>query len=134
MDRSAVKAIVEAHLPGLQKRFGLERFEIEVDYGPRENPNHEADCGRNVHYDKAYIGFDPEKYDDEAKVIRHLRHELFHVVLTPFDLFYQHTTIGLAGDDEKRADAIWTFSIEQCIKAMERLYDGLSSPSKGEVE
>ena len=130
MDRSAVKAVVERELPELQRRFGLGHVTITVEYGPRENPQHEADCGRNCNYNTAIIGFDPEKTKDETELVENLRHELFHVVLTPFDLLWHLMTVGLVGDDMIRAERLWTFSAEQTVIALERLHAGLTEAPK----
>lgn len=121
MDKSKLQAIVEAALPGYVTLFGLKRWKITLQYG-RLGDGNAAECSHDLSYSTATIGFDPEKHADEDQVLANLRHELFHLIHGPFDLFYN---IAVAGMDEARGavcDRAWTFSAEQTVVALEAMY------------
>jgi hypothetical protein len=124
MDRSAVKAIVEAHLESLVEVFGVERWCIQVNYEACDNPNHGASCGRAVDYDKAFITIDPDKHKDEGDVVDSLRHEIEHILLSPFDLYRDAMTQHI--DDEtkehRQEQRLFTYAVEQTVINIERLW------------
>jgi hypothetical protein len=124
MDRSAVKAIVESHLDSLAEVFGVERWCIQVNYEACDNPNHGASCGRAVDYDKAFITIDPDKHKDEGEVVDSLRHEIEHILLSPFDLYRDAMTQHI--DDEtkehRQEQRLFTYAVEQTVINIERLW------------
>src|SRR3954447_2607620 len=91
MDRSEAKAIVEREIEALLRQLGLEHWKIAVSYDPErtDSDGHvkHGECTRLLDYESAHISLNPESFDDQDDVLRTLRHELFHVVLSPFDLF-----------------------------------------------
>jgi hypothetical protein len=126
MDRSEVEAFVRRKLPELQRVFGLDRWTILLQFGPRDLRG-PADCDRDARYDLATIGFDPEKIDDPQELETFIRHELFHIVHSPFDLFWSLATASLDDADMERARRAWSFASEQQVLVLERLYQGLAA-------
>lgn len=76
--------------PAIQKGLGLERFKIK--YIATEIPDDEdAKLTLNAmvrilpHYEKAHIFLSPSQIDSETELYRLLRHEMLHVLLSPFE-------------------------------------------------
>jgi hypothetical protein len=132
MDRSAVKAIVEREIKPLAKALGLPHWHFKIEYKPPDDPNWQADCARQIEYNRAVITLDPSAYDEgdggEAEVIEDLRHELFHVVLSPFDLYSIAIAKHFPPDSPAaRQDAyLWRYAVEQAVINLQRMWLGLA--------
>jgi hypothetical protein len=129
VDRSRVKEIVDREIEPLMARLGLDRWSVEVKYGPIGD-DQSGRCSRLYDYERATIEFDPEKIEDEADVLKTLRHELFHVVHSPFDLYscaVDNAGLGKTMDDV--LDRVWRHACEKTVINLERLYQGLTSPA-----
>jgi hypothetical protein len=126
MDKSQVQAVVERELKPLIDRLGLDRWDIKVKYGPIGD-DRSGQCSRAVYYDQATISFDPELIEDEADVLKTLRHELFHIVHSPFDLY--SCAVDNAGLDKPMDDVldrIWRHACEKTVINLERMFNGLT--------
>jgi hypothetical protein len=122
LDRSECKAIVEREIPGLVRALGIQHWHIEVDYKPLDDAA--AECTRHLDYERADIAIDPASVGDEAYLLKALRHELFHVVIAPMDLFGNCMECGLDGAEKERVERVWRHAMETTVKALERLWDG----------
>ena len=129
MDRNAVEAVVDREIEGLIHRLGVAHWRIEVRYDLRDDETL-GECTRLVNYNKAIVRLNAELLDDDDAVLKTLRHELFHIVLAPFDLF-----ITAAADtvNESTAlaavlDTVKHHAIEKTVINLERMYRGLSHP------
>src|SRR5690349_9045575 len=128
MDRSEVKQIDEREIVDLVDRLGLTQWRINVHYDLRDDDGANGICTRHVDYNNATIELDPAGLEDEAHVLKVLRHELFHVVLAPFDTFI-NAVRPLTERDETTAAilaSVQAHAIEQAIICLERLYRGLT--------
>jgi hypothetical protein len=135
MDRSAVQAIVEREAPPLCERLGIDGWNLRFQYEPNgvdsEGYLQHGECTRMVDYHSAHIRLNPESFDDEAALMRTLRHELFHVVLAPFDL-YSSAVEQVVGEDHLShavLDRVWTHACEGAVIALERMFGGLTDQS-----
>lgn len=133
MDRSAVKAIVDREIEPLLRRLGIPHWRITVSYEPAPP---DADgryvaghVNRRVDYDQAHVTLNPEAFDDESDVLRVLRHELMHVVLSPYDVFLNAVQSTLDGHAAAPAlQSVWTHCMERAVIHLERMYRGLTDP------
>lgn len=131
MDRSAVKRIVEREIGPLQRRLGLDHWKIAVSYDLREGGDgcrSEATCSILVDYDRARIDLDPDCLDDEAAVLRVLRHELFHLVLAPFNVVVNalRPSLEKAPDLMAAMESIRAHADERAAINLERMWQGLA--------
>jgi hypothetical protein len=137
MDRSEVKAIVEREIEPLLRKVGIAHWKIRFSY---QNESVDADgclkhgeCTRLVDYNVAHISLNPESFDDEDAVLRTLRHELFHVVLSPFDLYSSSVDQATSGTDLDVArgmlERVWNHACEKAVINLERMFFGLTSES-----
>jgi hypothetical protein len=130
MDRSAVEAIVRREIEPLKERLGLAHWHTAVDLGPIED-GAIGQCSRKIDYDKAYIELDPGRLDDEEEILKVLRHELFHVIVSPFDLFERGVAnAGLSGAMNAVLGRVWDHAVEQAVINLERMFAGLTRPEK----
>jgi hypothetical protein len=131
MDRSEFKAIVEREIEPLMERLGVLHWEITVSYdlrGEYDGAQAEAQCMRLVEYNKAWIEFDPDQFEDEEQVKRALRHELFHVVISPFDLFTAAVKTALGSEEAVCSvmERVQNHVTEKTVINLERMYQGVS--------
>jgi hypothetical protein len=131
MDRSAVKAIVEAHIDEYKEILGIAHWHITVGFDLRD-PHAKAtvsgECTWYIDYERAAIRLDPDALDSEEEVLEVLRHELMHIVIAPISVFWNMVK-PLLKDDPTRmemANSVHTHSIERCIINLERMYQNLS--------
>jgi hypothetical protein len=136
MDRSAVQAIVDRAIGPLAGRLGIEHWSIRVSYDPEptDSDGHlkHGECTRLVDYNSAHISLNPESFDDESAVLATLRHELYHVVLSPFDLYSSSVDRALEGEGAVREilDRVWNHACERAVINLERMFVGLTEPDK----
>jgi hypothetical protein len=132
LDRSAVKAIVDRESGPLMRRLGISHWKIKFDYDLCERHDDrrtEAECTRLVDYNDATVSFDPAAIDDEDHCLDVLRHELFHVVLAPIDIFSNAIRPIVEGDDKVQGvlESVKNHAVEQAVIALQRMYRGLTS-------
>jgi hypothetical protein len=57
-----------------------------------------------------------------------LRHELFHVVLSPYDLYERAVAnAGLTDDMDRVLGRVWTHVMEKAVINLERAFHGLTA-------
>lgn len=121
MDASEVKRIVDERIEPMMRAVGIPHWRITVEYEPLDE-GVAASCNLNdADYWRALITIDPMKVDNEAELVRFLRHELLHVLAAPFQLYRQVAQGGLGGDGEER---LFRHAMEQHVTWLER---GLTS-------
>lgn len=122
MDASEVKRIVETHVDILKEALALFHWRITISYDP-ERDGWKASCDRNGgDYLRAAINIDPAKHGDEDDVVESLKHELIHLLLTPFDVYRNVLTAGVDEDsvEGQRELALWAHVVEQATVNIER--------------
>jgi hypothetical protein len=135
MDRSAVEAVVRRELQPLCDRMGLGHWKIKVTFDLRKevgNRRIPGECHRLYDYEKVSIELDPDWFDDEAEVLQVLRHELLHLVASPFDLFAE--SVEKLAIDEATKDVlnrVWNHAQEMTVVNLERLWSNLSDTPPG---
>ncbi len=124
MDTSAVKRIVEERLRPLQHRLQVQEWRVDVLYEALEDGTN-ARTTFVYPYRHAKIRIDPAQHDDEADVIRSLRHELAHLVLAPFDhaITVAERILENDGTASRAFDEARRFAVEECIVNLERMLD-----------
>jgi hypothetical protein len=127
MDRSAVRKVVEDNIEGLVQKLGIPHWRIVIDYDLRDD---EAlgQCTWRVDYNSASISLDVDSFKDGEHVLKVLRHELFHVLLSPYSVVRNAIGPLLDQDPIKKAmiESVWTHSMEKAIINLERMYNGLT--------
>lgn len=131
MDRSAVEAVVDREIEPLKARLGIGHWRIVVSYDLRADDgiaHIKGRCTRQIDYNRAHVEFDPEECEDEDDVLKTLRHELFHVVASPFDLYVQAAEQCIRKDspEEGILGRVFDHAVEKIIINLERLYIGLT--------
>jgi hypothetical protein len=131
MKRSDVEPIVAEHLPRLSAALGLHHWEVTLSY---ENVDVDdegywkrGECTRLVDYQSAHITLNPSAFLTPDDVLKTLRHELFHIILSPFDLY--QAAVDRAGINQPITDLlgrIWDHAVERSVAALERMHEGLT--------
>lgn len=127
MDESAVRAIVERDLAKLARACGVPHWRIRVRYEADDGDDGATgQCTRLLDYERAFIRLDPAKLGDEEEVVEVLRHELFHIVIAPFDLLSTFSESGLSGADLEKAERVFRHAMECSVRNLERMWFGLN--------
>lgn len=136
MEVREVQAIVERHIESLTGSIGIAHWRIRILYDLRtQEPNGTAlgQCDRLYDYNQATISLDPGSLEDEEHVLKILRHELFHVLLSPYDM-HANITDDLTKGNAKlhgMAARVWRHCQEKAVINLERMYQGLTANPKG---
>jgi hypothetical protein len=135
MDRSEVSAFVERELEPLVRRLGLTQWEIKLSFTCEASDDDgflkRGECTRLVDYQSAHIGLNPEAFDSTDELLKTLRHELFHVVLAPFDLYTSLVATALEGNTplQEMLDRVKEHACELSVFNLERMFQNLTGPA-----
>ena len=113
-------------------QLGLHQWEISVGYAaePADDDGSlkRGECTRLIDYHSAHISLNPDAFADDAAVLVTLRHELFHIVLAPFDLYTSAVDrIELPEVAVELLDRVRDHAIERAVAGLERMWVGLSA-------
>jgi hypothetical protein len=132
MDHSEAEAIVRREVKPMLELLGVGHWQVTVhfaalDLDPRFGTR--ARVFTYPAYDKAVIEMDPPAFRDEADLIESLRHEVFHILLAPFDVLMETLGPALKHDDvlAETLQSVRQHACEQAVINLERLYDNLTS-------
>ena len=125
MDLSAVRALCDAAAPVMRDLLWVSDIRLDLVYGPCESGSHDAECERNAPYRRATITIDPARADDETDVLDSLRHELLHVALGEFDVFWEVAGAGVEADTPSATvlQRAWTLACERTVNTLENALD-----------
>ena len=131
MDRSAVESLVVRHLSRLSARCGLHQWEITCGYAGEpaadDGTLNRGECTRLIDYHSAHITLNPDAFTDESGVLATLRHELFHIVLAPFDLYTSAVEgLELPTAAAELLERVRDHALERAVAGVERMWAGLS--------
>lgn len=129
MDKSEVKAEVEKNLLELMDAVGIRHWNIVVNFDLREGDEHRvtrAMCHASPDYEFAKIQMDPDALPDRETVLEALRHELFHCLLSPLDVYREAMTQHIEnGTPEAQREArLWHHFLERSVANLERMWNG----------
>jgi hypothetical protein len=123
MDRSACKAIADKHLLRMMRLVGVSHWTIAVSFDATKEGT-KATCEVFVKYERAEITIDAQKAETPLDVLESLRHELFHVLLANFEVYFQ--IVQRATKEQELVDLNlygWQFAQEKTVLNMERACD-----------
>lgn len=123
MEAMDVRAIVEQHAPRMKNALGIERWDISITVG-RCHDEVKGQCEADPRYMIATIVIDPEHAEDLDDVVKTLRHEMLHVLVSPFEIYraavHQLVDIEAALN---AVDEVWTFATENVVHSIEAALD-----------
>ena len=119
-----VTRTVDTHLHMYKEMLGLDNWTITMLYHDGES-SATGYCDRLYAYKKAWIFIDPAKHVSKSAVLQTLRHELLHLVHTPFDLAYEvmAKVVGVekGSREHDTFQEIYTYAQEATVVNMERM-------------
>ena len=129
MDKSRVKALVEDNIERYMRLFGIPHWRVTVEYGPIDSSGAcgapAAEMNVQPQYERALMSIDPEKIQDEEMLEAVLKHELLHILHSPFALVWD--AIAEAIPDEnlyKAIRSIYWNANEMTVRNLERMHAG----------
>lgn len=130
MDTSEAKRIVRENIHRLRDQLGLGDWHITTTYN-RLGDDVAGRCTVHSEYKRAHIEIDNDKCDDEAEVLRILRHELVHIFCWPMHTYGVHV---YEMTDGRSNDHMWTFTLERLVRSVEELLEAHDVPLLPESE
>jgi hypothetical protein len=132
VDRSAVQRVASENLGNLKRRLGLQGWEIGLGYSAEASHDGSLDrgeCTRLIDYQSAHISLNTEAFEWPDQVVATLRHEMFHVVLAPFDLYTSAVeNLDLDPDTAEVLERVKQHALERCVAGLERMWEGMREP------
>ena len=122
MEVKAVRKVVEKHALKMMRAIGIPHWKVNIDYARLEGTT-AAQCNlERAKYWIADITIDCEAMEDEADVLRCLRHELLHVLAAPFAHYRAVLTAAMdpESDEWQREVELWRFAMEQHVLSLEK--------------
>lgn len=126
MDASDVVKVVAEHLPRLQRELGLVHwtFRVRAEFLTSDDPTFRrfGNVLRDVSRERAHVEINPDEVENAVDVVRVLRHEMFHCVLAPFDLYAE--AVEKFVSDKTALESVrrvWEHACEQAVVGLERL-------------
>lgn len=131
MDEEVVREVVTRVSPAFLQQFGLNHWRIQVSYNTKPDDDGDSivygSCSASYDYNEAVINLNPKAFDSEKDVIETLRHELFHIIMSPYELFIQCVdSLDVGATSRKLLSRALTHSREKCVINLERMYRGLT--------
>src|SRR5690625_2021060 len=123
MEAMDVRAIVDQHAPRLKKASGIERWDVRITV-ERCPEQVKGQCEADPRYMIAEIQIDPEHAEDEDDVVKTLRHEMLHVLVSQFEVYRAAVHHLVDSEDALNAiDEVWTFATENVVHNIETALD-----------
>jgi cobalamin biosynthesis protein CbiG len=136
LDRSVVERIARRELEPLKEKLGIPHWDVMIvleDIEDRpDTPRGQRDIAESIPhppYNQARIGIDPDQIEDEEHLLKVIRHELFHILLSPYRVYrhVQSATIRAGSPADEQEDRLWRYCDEQAVINLERMHRGLTA-------
>lgn len=131
MSPMQVRKIIQKEKDNLIKLLALEHWDIKFEYD-LDDLDIYGECHKQYDYKRATIRFNPKMFEERAAVVKTLRHELFHIVLAPFDLYMESIDELLIDGTDKAhiLGKIWTHAHEQGVLALELIWQQMTNENR----
>ncbi len=133
MTEKECRKLVKEHMLHMMRALGVSGWTIDVWYDEIEEradtPKRFAsqmELSVNWRYEKAVITINPEVLRDKKDLLQGLRHELIHVVLSPFNAYDTHIRKHVGEQPSETWSAIndaWHGYLESAVLNVERILD-----------
>lgn len=120
MELEQVKQFVQKKTKELCFTLQLQDWRINFEYITLDNP---ANCAPLPGYKKAIIQIDPIQQEDEADLLRTLRHELLHCFLAEQETYRKAVGELTTNREFNAIDAIFRQAVEATVNQIERMLD-----------
>ena len=119
MEKKECQEWVEANIEDLMENLGLQHWGMRVIYDRIEG-DCTAKCSTDFKYEHACITVDYEEVENVDKLQKLFRHELLHIIHSPFSCIY--SAVERAKDISPEFDELWSVAMELTVKNLERMY------------
>jgi len=137
LTKARAQRIVRENLPWLRWAMQLQDWSIDVKWDWLEKRSEHAAVAGEVDarpdYRFATIVMDHRQATDKARLLHNLRHELLHLVLSPFITGCYIAQVAAPLDAAPAIDAAFTTATEQAILQIERALDLLGMTAEGMI-
>ena len=124
MNAKDLRQLVERVLPSMLEAMGLERTRIEPDIRGLDD-GEAASIEAMPEYERAFLYIDPSKVSDERYALDTLRHELLHVLLSPYERYREFVAKVIDKDSPLHPvfETAWDHACEASVANLEIMLD-----------
>lgn len=119
LSRREADRTLQKELCRLLKALHLSDWKVEGCVGRAGGSDSIAEVGALDEYKVASITVDPERHDSLEEVAESVRHEVFHLLLAPFQA-YRTALKDANGEDFRDLPSLWDRCEEEVIRRLER--------------
>lgn len=119
LSRKDASKVVEKEICHLLKALHLQDWKVEGCLGRAGGSDSIAEVGALDEYKVASITVDPERHDSLEEIAESVRHEVFHLLLAPFQA-YRAALRDANGEEFKDLPSLWDRCEEEVIRRLER--------------
>ena len=124
MDKSEVKKLVSKALDPLSRGLAVGHWQIVCHLAhDKSNDDTGASIEMKPEYEHAEITVDFDNCETPQRVLRYLRHELIHVLLSEFDLFPEIVLCELTEEQRAKYQKLWSHVTEKAVVRVEKIFD-----------
>jgi len=124
MDKSEIQRWIDKHFTKLLDEYGLSHWFVSIDLTTLQGGT-AGECYTYPEYEQASINVDYTKVDGEAELERIVRHEICHIIHSPFELFWDAMEQGLTREDKTNVlRKAFLQAAELTVKNLERMHQG----------
>jgi len=130
MTEEDVKAVVNENIDKMKAMLGLDRWDIDIEYGKTEanilSSGFDGQCTTDTAWvNRALITLDPDGMDDSAEVLDVLQHELVHCITSSYNLCMGATSELVSKKEYRALLALHYRADEEVTTAICNILDSL---------
>jgi hypothetical protein len=122
MDQSKVIEFVQIHLAPMQQFLSVQDWKVGLEFkhlGSGSFSSTRAQCDCDFDYLIATLRFDSTLFGRDDEILDALFHELCHLIIAPFDLFYECAHKATAEDAQGSLKRLYYHSMEKTVNTLE---------------
>lgn len=122
MDKSKAEQVANANIGRIASELQLNGWRLEVSFVPLGADNY-GSCTPDPRSCRAEIEIDPAAHDDEAGLLKTLRHELLHILNADFETYRKAVRQFVSEDAFNALDQFFEHASETLVMRLERILD-----------
>lgn len=127
MDKSAVQKWVDKNAERIKQEFGLDNWRLVINIENLDPAKDGSISAMRVkwkpEYERATIWINFNEIPNEEELAYHFRHELMHIMHSPFELVWRSLWEIFTEDEAKIFGELWTQAEELTVRNLERWHE-----------
>lgn len=124
MEKSEAKAWVDENLKRLMREYGIPHWRVNIEFIARDNETKSGDIETLAEYERADIRINYPTFIDAADLEATVRHELSHIIHSPFDILRDALEQTLTNTAFDTLLQVFKSCCEMTVRNIERMHTG----------